>query len=182
MTIRIPNSTQAQRPPAPPTRPDGTLYAIEIIYGGGRWRGYADTHEQALSLLITDYADLTDDETRLRARIRAAVDIQVALQAVLAAGEQLQACNDTERQLLLASRDTPPLLEVWRAPVPLVLVTSFYQPIGPHPRPIEADAGEIWWVDPTTATTLLESLNSHGWLQLNQLDVGASPSAEADTD
>lgn len=171
MSVRVPNTSQAEQPPPPPTRPDGTLYPNEIIYGGGRWRGYADTHDQLLDQLIDGYTDLPTDDERLRARIRLAVDAQVTVQAGLtAAGSALAECDEAERQLLLGPRDTPPVIDAWRAPIPLVLVTSFYHPAGSYPRPAEEGDGQIWWLDPTDATTLLQSLSAAGYLQLNQLN------------
>ena len=178
--VRVPNTTAATEPPAPPVRPDGSLFPFEVIYGPSRL--YADTHDEILNLMLDGYADLPDELERLKRRIRAAVDAQVAIQASLAADtDALAACTETQQRILLGSRDTPPAAEEWAAPIPLVLVTSFYRPNTDLPRPRPAGEGQIWWLDPTTATTLLESMHNLGWLDFHVAETpGETATDQAD--
>ena len=167
MTItRIANAREGTRPTAPPAGPDGQPYPYEMIYAGGTWRGYADNPGELLTLLIDGYAELEDDEARLRARIQYAVDVSVPLQAEAAAEGDLASCTGEQHAVLLAPRDVPPSVTEWDAPVPLVLVTSFYSPAGPLPRPAPAGLGEIIWIDPQTEQSLLTSLYDAGWINL----------------
>jgi hypothetical protein len=166
MTItRIPNPRQGARLPAPPARPDGQPYPFEMIYADGSWRAYADTPAELLALLIEGYTDLEDDEARLRERIRYAVDVSVPLQAGAAAEGDVGSCTEEQRDVLLGTRDVPPAVTEWSAPVPLVLVTSYYAPEGPQPRPVEA-GGDITWLDPQTDESLLTSLHNATWISV----------------
>jgi hypothetical protein len=164
----------------PPTRPDGGLYHYELIYDGGKWRGYADTADELLEALIPGYPDL-DSDARAAARLAHAVRTQVALQAQIVAATGLAGCADTETAVLLAARDTPPAPETWAAPVPLVLVTTFYTPTGELPAPAAADPAGLIWIDPTSAETLLRSLHRAGAVQLHQAST-TPPGEHAATD
>lgn len=167
MTIAlIQNTGDRARPPAPPAAPGGQSFPYEMIYGGGSRRGYADSPGELVTLLIGGYAELADDQARLRARIQYAVDVSVPLQADAAAGGDLGDCTGRQRAVLLAPRDVPPSVTEWAAPVPLVLVTSFYAPVGALPRPVLAGAGTITWIDPQTEESLLTSLYEAGWINL----------------
>jgi hypothetical protein len=172
MSVRIPNSTTAGPPPVPPVRGDGQPYEFELICDG--WRGYAETWEELAGLLIDGYDQAGSDEGRLEARLRYAADVQVPLQAGFAASGALDGCGEEERAVLLGARDEPPRLPSWQAPVPLVLVTSFYAPAGQLPRPQAAGDGEIIWIDPQTAESLLRSLHAAGWIAVSARSAAAS--------
>jgi hypothetical protein len=180
--VIIPNTTAAQHPPPPPRRGDGMAYRYELLYDGATRRAYADTVTELLAALIPDYLAVSDDETRLTRRIVHAVHTQVALQAALVADLGLRGCHDDDTKVLLAPRDTPPALTVWAAPVPLVLVTSFYQPAGPLPRP-RATAppggrvGRLLWLDPDSEARYLRSLHDAGVVHLHELARASSAPA-----
>ncbi len=152
--------------------PDGKPYRLQMVGGGGRWRGYADTVAGLMGLLIPGYAEL-DAAGRLRARIRCAVDAQVTVQAAIAVGGGLGACSQDQWAVLLSGRDIPPVVGEWSAPVPLVLVTSFYKPAGPIPRPTEA-GGQVVWIESATEWSLLKSLHSVGWITVSRRRGGAA--------
>ena len=143
-TTTIPNPRAGSRVPTPPAREDGRPYPFEMIYADGSWRAYADTLEELLALLIEGYSDL-DDEARLRERIRYAVDVSVPLQASAAAEGDVGSCTEEQRTVLSGTRDVPPAVTEWSAPVPLVLVTSYYAPDGPQPRPAKPAATSPGW-------------------------------------
>jgi hypothetical protein len=174
MSIRIPNSTQADSPPSPPADGDGRPYEYELILDG--FRGYAQTVEQLAGLLIDGYDGLGTGEERLEARLRYAADIQVPLQADFAASGNLDACGDDERAVLLGARDQPPRVAAWQASVPLVLVSAFYAPTGQLPRPQAAEGSQIIWIDPQTAESLLRSLHAAGWIIMSARS-GSEPKA-----
>jgi hypothetical protein len=165
-TARIANPRGRTRPAAPPARPGGGPFPFEMIYAGDSSRGYADSPGELLTLLLDGYAALADDASRLRARIQYAVDVSVPLQAEAAAEGDLDGCDGGQRAVLLAPRDVPPAVTEWAAPVPLVLVTCFYAPAGPPPRPVPAGPGVITWIDPLTEESLLRSLHDASWISL----------------
>ncbi|ATM24740.1 hypothetical protein SMD44_p10241 (plasmid) [Streptomyces alboflavus] len=163
--IRTRNATAAATPLAPPTKDDGTTYVFEMIYDGGKWRGYADTPTELLVGLIPEYPELESPKERAAARIRLALRLQVQLQAVLATPEDLAQCTPEQQQAILAPRDTPPVLNHWDAPVPLVLVTTFYKPTGRLRRPTGPE-NSLLWIEPDDEWALLRSLAEIGVIHL----------------
>ncbi|WP_460355642.1 hypothetical protein [Actinoallomurus acanthiterrae] len=132
-----------------------------MIYAGGSLRGYADAVVELIEMLIPAYTALANDDERAAARLRLTLDVQVRLQARLAAGGMLQDCTPEQRALILGRRDVQPSPLRWDAPVPLVLITSFYEPVGSAARP-EGPADRQIWLDPSTDWTLLTSLHAAG--------------------
>ncbi len=157
----------------PPLRSDGSLYRFEMIYGGGGWRAYADSGAELVAVLVPGYAEL-DDGGRQRARIGCAARAQVLAQAELTAAGDLAGCTDAQVRILLSSREVPPAPVSWSAPVPLVLVTSFYVPIGVLPRPVAEPPGQIVWLDPADEFSLLAGLHEVGMIDLAERSEPAS--------
>jgi hypothetical protein len=91
--------------------------------------------------------------------------VSVPLQAEAAAEGEVGGCTEEQRAVLLGARDVQPAVAEWSAPVPLVLVTSYYAPDGPQPRPVEA-GGDITWLDPQTDESLLLSLHNARWISV----------------
>lgn len=172
--VVIANTSAADPPPPPPRRPDGSRYRFELIYAGGRLRGYADQPDQLIAALVGEsgYPELGEAD-RYAVRLRAAVDAQVRLQADLNQADGLDGCSAEELVVLLGGRDTPPQLTEWGAGVPLVLVDGFYQPDGDLPRPVStmADVAEppnLVWLRVASDLDLLESLHQAGYLHLHE--------------
>ncbi|MFB4289865.1 hypothetical protein ACBI99_19650 [Nonomuraea sp. ATR24] len=165
MSVIIANPSSAEPPPAAPAGPDGLPYRFEMIHAGGRLRGYAGEPAELVAMLVPGYAELPGEDGRAAARVRLALDLQVRLQAELAAG-RLGACTAEERAVLLGPRHEPPAPARWTAPVPLVLVAAFYEPAGPLPRP-SGPAGLQVWLDPADDWTLLTSLHTAGLITVN---------------
>jgi len=149
-------------PVTAPVRSDGQAYRYELIYDGGRWRAYADDFPLLVAELIDGYAELTDEAERAAARTDYAVRVQVISQAQLIVDRSLDECAPEDEAVLMGTRDTPPVVETWRAPVPLVLVTSFYAPHTDTPQPTAEPPGEILWIDPSDDRSLLLSLHRIG--------------------
>ncbi|MEU6738089.1 hypothetical protein [Streptosporangium sandarakinum] len=163
MSIRIRNTSAAQAPPPEPRKDDGTPYAYMMI--NGWWRVYADDPAELVEELIPGYAALAGEEERAAARLRLAVDTQVRLQARLAVDGNLDACTPEEREVILADRAEPPAPAVWEAAIPLVLITSHYEPHAPRPRPRAAE-GAVIWLDPAGEESLLAGLARAGVIRL----------------
>ncbi|MFJ6438218.1 hypothetical protein [Streptomyces sp. NPDC091416] len=171
--IRTRNASSAAAPLDPPTKDDGSNYVFEMIYDGGSWRGYADTPAELLEGLIPEYPELVSPKDKAAARIRLALRLQVQLQAGLTASEEFEQCTPEQQRALLAPRDTPPVLSSWDAPVPMVLVTTFYRPAGRLPRPDGAEDALIW-IEPDDEWSLLVSLHQAGVIHL-AAEQGALP-------
>ncbi len=156
------NPAEAAGVPTAPARVDGSPWRFEMIYGGGSWRAYAHTPAALLEALIPGYQSLPTPTAAAEARIRLACDLQVRLQAQIAASADLSSCSPEQRAVLLGDFSTPPVLERWDGPVPLVLVATFYVPVGQIPAP----QGDIIWLDPGDDWDLLLSLAHAGVLQI----------------
>ncbi|MEV4807046.1 hypothetical protein AB0K18_44225 [Nonomuraea sp. NPDC049421] len=164
MSVVVRNVAVARHLPAAPRHPDGRPYRYEMIHAGDALRGYADEPAELVAMLVHGYGELGDDGERAVARIRLALDAQVRLQAELAAG-RLGECGPEERAVLLGGRHEPPAPAEWTAPVPLVLVTSFYVPEGTLPRPSGPEELQVW-LDPADDWTLLSSLHAAGVIKV----------------
>ncbi|WP_433180106.1 hypothetical protein [Actinoallomurus sp. CA-150999] len=164
MAVSFRNTGAVGTPPTAPTNADGRPYAYEMIYAGGTLRGYADEIVELIEMLIPGYTALTDDDERAEARLRLALDVQVRLQAELAVG-RLPDCSEEELAVILGRRDRPPSPARWDAPVPLVLITFFYEPVGSLTRP-EGPADRQIWLDPSSDWALLTSLNASGSIRV----------------
>jgi hypothetical protein len=169
--IRIPDT--APDMPTAAVRGDGTPFQFEVAYEG--WRICADSAEEILSVLIGGYADHQDEQSRWHARLRVAIETQVTTQHLLNAGELFDHCTEEETQVLRHDPGVQPVVGEWQCGVPLILVTCFYQPLGSFPQPVATPPGQIWWIDPSTAQSLLETLNGVRWLRFR---TGARASRE----
>jgi len=145
-----------------PTRPDGSFYRYEMICDGGWTRVYDDSAVNLLTHLIPGYTRY-NDEQRLAARIRHAVDCQVRLQARLNVFFAASPRDPMEQHVLYGHRNTPPEVREWKSPIPLVLVDAFYAPYTEMPTPYSAIADvamppNLWWL--RAAESELEYLRS----------------------
>lgn len=170
MAVLVRNTSSSEPPPAAPAGADGRPYRFEMIHAGGTRRGYADDPAELVAMLIPEhvgYAELATDAERAVARVRLVLDMQVRLQAQLAAEWPLDACTEAERAVLLGPRHEPPAPSRWEAPVPLVLISTFYEPTGPLPKP-SGPADLQLWLDPADDWTLLTSLHTAGLITVNR--------------
>ena len=164
-------------PPPPPRKADGAAYRFEMIYDAGKYRAYADTVTELCEELIVGYSDIDDEVAQAAARILYAVGAQVRLQAELIVDNDAAMASATpaERELLLGARHVPPELEVWEADVPLVLVDTYYEPLGQLPRPAGRPRGggpsdsNLIWLRPADEAELITSLDDAGIISLGEL-------------
>jgi hypothetical protein len=150
---------------APPHRPDGSLYRFELIPPDDRWRAYADDPAALLAELIPGYLGM-DPDRRQMARTELAISTQVWQQAQVLVRLGTEGCDPDHLAVLRGNRDEQPGIETWTAPIPLILVESFYQPDGELPRPVAIAPGEIIWLDPCEDESLLASLHYVGAIVL----------------
>jgi hypothetical protein len=163
MTVVTVRNTRGKVTPTAPTHDGDALYRYELIHNQGALRSYANTLPELLEALIPDYTRL-DHDAQGAARLAYALTAQVALQAQWNVSYGLEGCSDEERAVLTGGRNVPPAPTNWTAPVPLVLITSFYAPVGALTQPVGAN---LVWIDPTEPGSLLRSLEHAGALLLN---------------
>ena len=95
---------------------------------------------------------------------------QVELQAYQVSNANLEAITDDERATLLGTRDTPPEVTSWGLEIPLVLVSTYYEPVGPLSRPVgvpdpetgAADSNLIW-LDPMDEVAFVRAWLPPAW-------------------
>lgn len=173
MGVMVPNRPEAdERLLEPPRRPDGSFYRFEMIADGGWSRFYDDNPAGLLDFLIPGYLEL-DEDARLQARIRHAVDLQVRLQARINTFYNDTRRTPDEHAVLTGPRHVPPLVDEWLSPIPLVLVDVFYSPFTEQPAPI-SDVGDVlltpnlWWLRPgRSPMDYLLSLHEAGLIELH---------------
>lgn len=158
-----------------PTHTEGHAYRFEMIFDGGARRAYADTWTELNEAIIgDDYDELGPDDSGAAERLFFAVGAQVQLQALILDRHPAAVkaeIEDRHRQILLATRDTPPLIGEWDCEVPLVLVTVYYDPYDSTARPqgLTIDGVEnanLIWIDPSDEETLVRSLDRAGVIQV----------------
>jgi hypothetical protein len=153
MMITLPNS-RGDTPIPLPTKPDGSRFPFALTTPQSR--AYADSLTELIDALIPGYSALDDGTANLE-RLLYAVTTQVTLQARLntaASADTWRSLPDDQRGVLLSDRTQPPELELWEAPIPLVLVDTFYAPFTTRRRP----NGNIVWLRPFDETEFLASL------------------------
>jgi len=177
----IKNVTEMYQPPEPPRKEDGSQFEFEMLADGGNSRVYADTPEEFLGYLIPGY-EAAGEVEQLTSRILYANTAAVALQAYAVSDADVE-LTEEERRILEAPRDVPPQVTMWESEIPLVLVTTYYQPQGVLLRPtgralgIGEEGGNLSWLDPSGDIELIFSLAQAGWINLNVRNGAASPSS-----
>ncbi|WP_310913907.1 hypothetical protein [Lipingzhangella rawalii] len=130
----------------------------------------SDTAEGILENIIGGYVSLATESARVRARTEYAVHAQQTAQPLLNAGEQFDLVTPHEAEILLASQAVPPHVAQWSCPIPLILVSTYYEPLGVYARPVVEPPGQVWWIDPSTPRSLLVTLHGLRWLDLRAAD------------
>lgn len=176
------NTTAACEPPVAPTNPGtGQRYPLAMAFSGG-WRYcWAETVEECVAALAggDTYLAEGDEQERLVMRVKAAMRLAVVVQAEQVHAAQTdgkgrwERLTEAEKQMLLSARVTQPqgLYEDlfgqahWLAAVPLVVVSTGYQPWAEQPLPM-GGPDRVWVIDPLTDEDLLASLDGLGVIRL----------------
>jgi hypothetical protein len=167
-------NTRGNLRPEVPLKADRSYYRYELIYDGAKYRAYADTISELCAVLIGDGYPGAGELEAAAARIRYTVSVQVGLQASFVGEQGLSSCTPAERELLLGPRHVPPRPGVWEADLPLVLVDTYYDPLGALPRPVGRPRGgggadsNLIWLSPSTEESLLRSLAAAGVVVLSE--------------
>jgi hypothetical protein len=160
--VIVRNMSQPGKPMESPRKADGTLYRWAICFDSFEALAYSDSLGDLVAVLLgPSYADLSPDD-QLAARIRYANSQQVWVQALMNANERFDISSATpeEYAVLMGSRDTQPALPEWSSQVPLVLLTTGYEPHTSVPQPQAVGKGDIIWLDPVSEESLLTTLHT----------------------
>lgn len=154
----------------PTIKDDGTPWPFIMLRNGKAI--LADTRTELVGALIPGYDSLDDEQDALVERFRQAIVtanfIQEFLAAMYCQEAELSMVDLTEEELtaFFTNRLDHPTdilgLEQWHHDVPLVLVTSLFEPYDDRVPP----TGNVMWIDPTNETTYLSSLAELGQLEL----------------
>lgn len=162
-------------PPAPPGLPDGATepyrWCLRLPSQFEEY-AYTSTEVELVSVLLgmPDYPYL-DAQAALVARIRFAISTQCWQQARLNVIAQnitgdWATVEPWQQDVLSGSRARQPHdwptktvdgVDEWQCSVPLVLVSTAFEPFSPVPAPV---GDMVWWIDPIEDATLLGSLEN----------------------
>lgn len=154
---------------------DGSPWPFVMLHGDRTV--FADTRTELVGALIPGYDDIDadDDVTALVDRFNTAVRIANNLQGFIAgvvandpnAEFSLATATEEELTLFLSDRLDRPVENIgvthWEHDIPLVLVTTMFEP---YDTGHEIPSGHILWIDPTDETTFLDSLADLGQIRL----------------
>lgn len=183
MTYVITRNTSAacQPPVAPVNEETGEHFPIAMQYSGGWLYCWAEDVEECVAALAenSSYLDETDEQARLVMRVKTAMRLAVVVQAeqihLAQCDKRWDRLTAAEREVLLSVRITQPnglyedLFGVpwWTADVPLVVVSTGYEPWVEQPLPL-GGPDRVWVIDPLTPEDMLDSLAGVGVIRLFQ--------------
>ncbi len=174
-----------------PTNPaTGREYHFEMIFDGGRV-AYAETYQQLCETLVgydpdRIRADLVaaggttrhGHDVAVPEELDTAVDIEVITKRVMYAvgramwlqamvnvdhRNEIEAMDEEHRHTISGNCYPQPDITEWSQTVPLVLSQHDYAPYGPKPKPT---GNNIWWINPFTERSLIQSLARIGDIQV----------------
>jgi hypothetical protein len=155
-----------------PIKDDGKGYHYAMYYNGFADAAFADTHEELLSVLLSNY-ESKDEASRMDSRILFAQNVASQLQAEILAEVEDGDISEAEFAILAAPRGLPqPVVNFWKSTVPLVAVETSYSPYTDVPHPTSTlsqgtlDAENLWLIRPVDEEDFLVSLHEVGHIRL----------------
>ena len=140
-----------------PAHPDGEVWLFAMPVGGGGVV-FADSATSVLDFLIPGYGGLDDDEAlhvRVANAASTAAVVQTAfIESATDAGFDLASQTEDALTALLTDKDVPVDGGPYDLDVPVVLVSTLYEPFTTRPKV----GGNIVWLDPSTELAYVRSL------------------------
>ena len=180
-----------RRPNEVPVDPHtGERYRFEMVHDGGRV-AYAETYQELCEVLVGYDTDRVRQDLIAGGTPRFGYDVSVAeelesavmvevtkrrilyalgravwLQALVNVEHQdeIEAMDEAARQAVSGSRYPQPSICEWPHAVPLVLSHHDYAPYGNKPSPVGEN---IWWINPFTERSLIQSLHRIGDIEVS---------------
>lgn len=173
--VIVQNTREGDEPVAPSRREDGSYFPFGVYFDGGRTIAWGDDFEDLIDAMSPGYLD-KDDQDRLITRITVAIKAQSAVQAqvfVEASDEDIQALTPEQERLVNGSNRERPEIADWTSEIPLVLVTTAYQPHTDTPRPVSSygpyhEVPNMWWINPEDDESLMTDLHTIGYVRVVQ--------------
>lgn len=139
-----------------PEHPDGQIWLFAMPVNGSVV--FADSATSVIDFLIPGYEELDDDEA-LHVRVghaasTAAVVQTAMIESAIESGFDLAAQSEAALTALLTDKDIPVDGGPFDLDVPVVLVSTLYEPFTSRPKV----GGNIVWLDPSDELTYLRSL------------------------
>lgn len=176
------NTSAACEPPvAPINEKTGEPFPLAMQFNGGWLYCWAEDVEECVAALVgnASYLDESDQQARLIMRVKAAMRLAVVVQA-----EQIHEAQCDKRWERLTEAEKAMLFQVriaqpkglyedlfgapwWTADVPLVVVSTGYEPWVDQPLPM-GGPDRVWVIDPLTPEDTLSSLADLGVIRLFQ--------------
>lgn len=183
-TITRNTSAQCEPPVAPINEETGEPFPIAMQFNGGWLYCWAEDVEECIAALLGDasYLSEPDEQARLVTRVKKAMRIATVVQAEqiheAQCDKRWDRLTEPEKAMLFQVRITQPqgLYEDlfgapwWTADVPLVVVSTGYQPWVDQPLP-SGGPDRVWVIDPLTSEDMLQSLAHLGVIRLYQRDL-----------
>ena len=169
--VIIKNNNEGDGAIVAPLQENGQGYRYCLYTPGYYDVAFADDYIDLLAVLIHGYRELNDDDQTV-ARIRYATSAAARTQAALILDKPEITISKAEMDILMAPRALPqPRADWWTCEMPLVVVTTSYEPYTKVPRPASglgdvANADNLWWIDPTDEESLLTTLNQMDYIRL----------------
>lgn len=156
-----------------PTNPlTGEPYLFTMMVGSRTV--HADRNDELVAeILGEEYLSEGDPTNAFEIRLGGALNIATAVQeSIVASAVRRGDLNDSEDEsvwtpLLMPREIADAPAGDWNHPVPLVLVTSLFDPWTRRSAP----RGNVVWIDPTDDVTLLESLQDCGLVRMVEHDL-----------
>lgn len=146
-----------------PEHPDGGKWLVIWVVPDGR-SIFADSISEIVEEIIPGYADLDDDEgdPHLEARVATLAHLGGQAQASILAAEAGENFSEDELTAMLTPKELIVDIDAWNPAVPLLLLTTNYEPFTEHRAP----DGTVIWLDPVSEVTFLSALQTLGFGEL----------------
>jgi hypothetical protein len=151
---------------------DGRPYPLGMVMPDGEDFCYADSMRDLICALIPEYEREQEESEKAFLRIVLADRAATIRQAEILVDCDPGSLSESEWATLTAPKTGPDSASAawWRSAVPLLLVSTSYEPYTPRPRPASNQDGvkpdNLFWIDPTDEESLIESLHSVGYVRV----------------
>lgn len=171
--VIVQNTRSGEAPVEPARRDDGTRYDYGMYFNEGRSIAWGDGFEDLIEVLSPGY-QAADEQQALIERITLALRARKIVQAqVFAEADDgdVEALNPEEMSILDGTHQGRITIEDWNSDIPLVLVTTAYQPHTDTPRPVSKhgpylEVPNMWWIDPMEDESLIRDLAAIGYVRV----------------
>lgn len=149
----------------------GTTYPFGMTMPNKEDFCYADSFRDLVCALIPDYAHTDSENEKAYLRIIAADMGATIRQAEIILEVDPSDVSESDWATLNAPKtgELAATADWWRSNIPLIAITTSYEPFVSRPRPASKNDGlresNVWWVDPSSDESLIMTLHEIGYIQ-----------------